>query len=221
MSISKVSSDSLSIIMSFLDNKSKTSLASTSSSIKSLSKGTGITLKIDGDDLKRKIQGISDYWTINKLHCRNPKDILPLAGRTNVKRLILDCCDTLTGITALSGRTGLHSLVLCKYDNITGISEHALSGLEELILVDCNNLSDISALHCLSGLRSLCLYSCRELKNLSIMSSLPCLNLLRLHRCENLKDISALETLTDLRKLDISWCKNLKDNEVSITYTNK
>ena len=61
MSISKISSDSFSIIMSFLDNKSKTLLASTRSLLKSLSKGTGISLRFNGDKLKRKLQEIPDH----------------------------------------------------------------------------------------------------------------------------------------------------------------
>ena len=180
MSISKVSSDSVSIIMSFLDNKSKTSLVSTSSSLKSLSKGTGITLKINGDnDLERKLEEITDYWVIEKLDCCNLTDILPLSSITGLHSLDITLCE-LTNISVLSSLTGLRDLGFdkCIIDDISALE--TLTDLKKLEFFDCP-ISDISAMSGLTSLRELGFYNCIDITEIEV-------SILRLPNCNIIHD---------------------------------
>ena len=112
----------------------------------------------------------------------------------------------------LNTLTGLQQLDLSGCFQLTDVSVlSTLTGLQQLDLSDCAKLTDVSVLSTLTGLQQLNLSWFVRLKDVSVLNTLTGLQQLNLRGCSELKDVSELSSLTGLQQLDLSGCSELKD----------
>ena len=86
-----------------------------------------------------------------------------------------------------------------------------LSGLTELTIRDCTNLTVLSGLEHLLHLTKLCLSGCGSLTALQGVKNLPQLTELNLAGCHSLTQLSPLDGLDQLSVLNLSNCKSLPE----------
>jgi Leucine-rich repeat (LRR) protein len=86
-----------------------------------------------------------------------------------------------------------------------------LGQCSELVVTDCESLTDVSPLSRLTQLTSLDLGGCKSLTDVGPLSGLTQLMSLDLSSCESLTDVGPLSGLMQLTSLDLGGCKSLTD----------
>jgi internalin A len=121
---------------------------------------------------------------------------------------------------SLGTLTGLQQLDLGNCSQLTDVSVLCtLPCLQQLGLWECSQLMDMSVLSTLTGLQRLSLCGCGQLTDVSMLSNLTGLQQLDLILYDQLTDVSVLSTLTGLQQLDLTGCDRLTDVSVLSTLT--
>jgi Leucine-rich repeat (LRR) protein len=151
--------------------------------------------------------------TLYLLRCRNLTSILPLALGA-LTRLTLDGCCGVTDFTPLAACVTLTHLDIQGQEVKTLDWLSGLQWLQELALVACVDLKDISELSELYWLHTLNLSCCRALADLGPLADCPSLHTLDLSGTK--VDLAPLGRCSPLARLDLS----MRDADLALLSSN-
>ena len=185
-------------------------------------------LLLRGLDIERLPKSLGDLIDMEELYIRGCQRLHDIQAVSRLKKLKaffyglewyaapgFDQSCVLHDISPLSGLTGLRQVSLKYCSQLTDVSVlGTLTGLQELNLSRCSQLADIGVLSTLTGLLEIDLWGCGQLKDVSVLSHLTSLHKIDLSACSQLTDVSGLGTLKGLRQINLSACSQLTDLSV-------
>ncbi len=119
-------------------------------------------------------------------------------------------------LSELKGMSNLNDLVLFDCPNLTNIDPLSqLKGLETFIIYRAPALANIEGLKKIKTLTRLRLSGCRMLPNVDAARDLKTLQYLSFKGCAGLKNVDGLLGLTQLNTLDLSGCTSLTEEAVN------
>tara|TARA_R110002096_G_scaffold24760_27_gene78062 strand:+ start:2661 stop:6140 length:3480 start_codon:yes stop_codon:yes gene_type:complete len=173
------------------------------------------------------LSGLLHLQSLNLSNCK-VQDLSPLTQLPNLRVLDLQNCDHIQDFSPLEKIPGLEiknlsnqkgasppslpkgsavkSLELeeCTQSEIDALAE--MTELETLLIDECEDIEDFSALANLTNLKTLELGSC-GIRDLEPLGALTQLEELHISSCENASDATPLARLPSLKKLNIHFCK--------------
>jgi len=181
---------------------------------KAIPRGTATDISLIG-----RMSNLQDLILINQ----SVIDISPLLSLTSLEYVeIIDC--PVDNIEALSGMSKLLDLTLdqtkvtslaplqnCSIlERFTGGLEQCnsidglgLSSLKEVMLFNCNQVTNLNALSACSGLTNLTIYGAEQLTDISGLAGCTLLNWLKLDNATSLRGCAELSELTKLEKVEM------------------
>ena len=152
------------------------------------------------------LAGLSDLRELNLTPSCDLKDLSGLADLPNLTSLHIGWCPRLKSLKPLASLEALTDLRLpngLKDDELQWLHEQGiLERLESLTLTQ-GSWDDLSAIAELKGLTSLGLIQCSNLSDVSALKNMP-----NLKGCHRLKDLAPLANLKELTTLNLPDCRD-------------